>query len=226
MNSQNLSCQAAAPLLLTKLYPAHAEDAPQLERVALLERLLDASEQRLIVLSAPAGFGKSTVLSQLRSRLQGQGTRVAWLSCDESDSEPARFLQYLIAAIALQLPGFGQGTKQLLRSEVSLSNDTLLESFIDELGKVERDLPANTLAAPQDERGAPLDSQIHSCVPCHACRPARPCANNEGARQSAICRPVGLTGTRHAARRALQLACLRIGLNILAQSIHEPLRNG
>ena len=76
------------------------EGAPLLERVALLERLLDASEQRLIVLSAPAGFGKSTVLSQLRSRLQGQGTRVAWLSCDESDSEPARFLQYLVAAVA------------------------------------------------------------------------------------------------------------------------------
>ncbi|MDN5516224.1 MAG: LuxR family transcriptional regulator, partial [Pseudomonas sp.] len=98
MNSQNPICQAAVPLLRTKLYPAHAEGAPLLERSALIERLLEAREQRLIVLSAPAGFGKSTVLSQLRRRLQEQGARVAWLSCDESDSEPARLLQYLVAA--------------------------------------------------------------------------------------------------------------------------------
>ena len=66
MNSQNPSCQSAAPLLLTKLYPAHAEGAPLLERAALLERLLDASEQRLIVLSAPAGFGDAGRLAVVR----------------------------------------------------------------------------------------------------------------------------------------------------------------
>lgn len=133
MNSQNLSCQAAAPLLLTKLYPAHAEGAPQLERVALLERLLDASEQRLIVLSAPAGFGKSTVLSQLRSRLQGQGTRVAWLSCDESDSEPARFLQYLIAAVAAVCPGFGGNAAALLQGEISWPLEAVIDALLDDL---------------------------------------------------------------------------------------------
>jgi LuxR family maltose regulon positive regulatory protein len=91
MNSHSPLRQSTVPLLLpTKLYPACAEGAPLLERSALLERLLEARGQRLILLSAPAGFGKSAVLSQLRKRLQAQGVRVAWLSCDESDSEPAR----------------------------------------------------------------------------------------------------------------------------------------
>jgi len=133
MNSQNPSCQSAAPLLRTKLYPAHAEGAPLLERAALLERLLDASEQRLIVLSAPAGFGKSTVLSQLRSRLQGQGTRVAWLSCDESDSEPARFLQYLVAAVAATCPGFGSSAAALLQGEISWPLEAVIDALLDDL---------------------------------------------------------------------------------------------
>lgn len=133
MNSQNPSCQSAVPLLRTKLYPAHAEGAPLLERAALLERLLDASEQRLIVLSAPAGFGKSTVLSQLRSRLQGQGTRVAWLSCDESDSEPARFLQYLVAAVAAACPGFGSSAAALLQGEISWPLEAVIDALLDDL---------------------------------------------------------------------------------------------
>ncbi|WP_457977213.1 LuxR C-terminal-related transcriptional regulator [Ectopseudomonas composti] len=133
MNSQNPICQAAVPLLRTKLYPAHAEGAPLLERSALIERLLEAREQRLIVLSAPAGFGKSTVLSQLRRRLQEQGARVAWLSCDESDSEPARLLQYLVAAIAAACPGFGSSTTALLQGEISWPLEAVIDAFLDDL---------------------------------------------------------------------------------------------
>ena len=72
----------AVPLLRTKLFPADAGAPTLLPRSALIERLLAAREQRLVVLSAPAGFGKSTVLSLLRQHLQRQGARVAWLSCD------------------------------------------------------------------------------------------------------------------------------------------------
>jgi LuxR family maltose regulon positive regulatory protein len=140
MNSQNPTCQAAAPLLRTKLYPAHAEGAPLLERSALIERLLEAREQRLMVLSAPAGFGKSTVLSQLRSRLQAQGARVAWLSCDESDSEPARLLQYLVAAVAAVCPGFGSSATALLQGEISWPLEAAIDAFIDDLKGLPQDL--------------------------------------------------------------------------------------
>ncbi|WP_313116173.1 helix-turn-helix transcriptional regulator [Ectopseudomonas guguanensis] len=140
MTSQNPACQTAAPLLRTKLYPAHAEGAPLLQRSALLERLLEAREQRLIVLSAPAGFGKSTVLSQLRSRLQGQGARVAWLSCDESDGEPARLLQYLVAAIGAVCPGFGSSATALLQGEVSWPLEAVIDAFLDDLRGLSDDL--------------------------------------------------------------------------------------
>lgn len=140
MNSHNPSCPAAAPLLRTKLYPAHAEGAPLLERSALLERLLEAREQRLIILSAPAGFGKSTVLSQLRTRLQEQGARVAWLSCDESDGEPARLLQYLVAAIGAVCPGFGSSATALLQGEVSWPVEAVIDAFLDDLKGLSEDL--------------------------------------------------------------------------------------
>jgi len=68
------------PLLRTKLFPAESAGRPLLAREALLDRLFKAREQRLILLSAPAGFGKSTVLSQFRLRLLETGARVAWLS--------------------------------------------------------------------------------------------------------------------------------------------------
>jgi LuxR family transcriptional regulator, maltose regulon positive regulatory protein len=133
MTSQNQPRLQAFPLLRTKLYPAHGEGAPLLERSALLERLLAAREQRLLLLSAPAGFGKSTVLSQLRRRLQAQGARVAWLSCDEADSEPPRFLQYLIASIELACPGFGSSASALLQGDISWPLEAVIDAFIDDL---------------------------------------------------------------------------------------------
>lgn len=133
MINQTPSCPSPIPLLRTKLYPAHGEGAPLLERSALLERLQAAREQRLIVLSAPAGFGKSTVLSQWRRRLQEQGARVAWLSCDEADSEPPRFLQYLVAAIEAACPGVGRSASALLQGEVNWPIEAVIDAFLEDL---------------------------------------------------------------------------------------------
>ena len=72
----------AVPLLRTKLFPADAGAPTLLPRNALIERLLAAREQRLVVLSAPAGFGKSTVLSLLRQHLQRQGLAAAQIHSD------------------------------------------------------------------------------------------------------------------------------------------------
>jgi LuxR family transcriptional regulator, maltose regulon positive regulatory protein len=140
MNSQPPSRPRALPVLRTKLFPAESSGRPLLARTALLERLFSARGQRLILLSAPAGFGKSTVLSQFRLRLLEAGAHVAWLSCDESDSEPQRLLHYLIAAIDAQIPGFGKHTARLLRDDLSLPNEALLDSFIADLKRVQGEL--------------------------------------------------------------------------------------
>ena len=55
---------------------------------------------RLTLLSAPAGFGKTTVLAQLASRARDDGEQVAWLNCDERDKDPAMFADNLAAALA------------------------------------------------------------------------------------------------------------------------------
>ena len=72
-------------------------------RDRLSERLDRAADARMILLSAPAGFGKTTLLS---SWLERHPTRaVAWLSLDASDDDPSRFWPYVATALAAALPG-------------------------------------------------------------------------------------------------------------------------
>ena len=64
-----------------------------------MERLDDglAAGHRLTLVSAPAGFGKTTLVSEW---VAGRGRPAAWLSLDEGDSDPGRFLAYLVAALS------------------------------------------------------------------------------------------------------------------------------
>lgn len=128
------------PLLRTKLFPADAGGRPLLPRRALIERLLAARDRRVLILSAPAGFGKSTVLSLFRQHLQAEGAHVAWLSCDEADSEPQRLLQYLVAAVDAALPGFGGNTVGLLQGDVNWPIEAVIDAFVGDLKRIEGEL--------------------------------------------------------------------------------------
>lgn len=127
-------------LLPTKLYPPEAGARAMLVRGALIERLFEQRDKRLLILSAPAGFGKSTVLLQFGQRLQQAGARLAWLSCDEADSEPQRLLLYLIGAIERAVPGFGEQAVNLLQSEISLPLEAVIDAFLAELSRIEGEL--------------------------------------------------------------------------------------
>ena len=93
------------PLLATKLYIAPVRPT-LVSRPRLIERLCGGMHRQLTLISAPAGFGKTTLLSECAVRC---GRLVAWLSLDESDNDPARFLAYLIAALQSIEAGIGQG---------------------------------------------------------------------------------------------------------------------
>jgi LuxR family maltose regulon positive regulatory protein len=90
-----------AGLLTTKLHiPSVRPDLVSRSRLA--ERLNAGLGRKLVLVSAPAGFGKTTLLSAWAASC---GQPVAWLSLDERDNDPARFLAYLVAA--LQTAGVG-----------------------------------------------------------------------------------------------------------------------
>jgi LuxR family maltose regulon positive regulatory protein len=92
-----------APLLTTKFYvpPARRELVP---RPRLIERLNVGLGRKLTLASAPAGFGKTTLLSEW---VAACGRPVAWLSLDEEDNDLARFLAYLVGALQM-IPDLGE----------------------------------------------------------------------------------------------------------------------
>jgi LuxR family maltose regulon positive regulatory protein len=104
----------AAPLLTTKLYipPLRADLAP---RPRLLGQLDDGLRQgrRLTLVSAPAGFGKTTLVAGWIYTLARE---VAWLSLDEDDNDPVQFLTYLIAALQQVDGRIGRTLQQILGS--------------------------------------------------------------------------------------------------------------
>ena len=85
----------STPILTTKLYIPPPRPKAVL-RPRLIERLNEGLQRKLTLISAPAGFGKTTLVSEW---VAGCGRPVAWLSLDEGDNDPARFLTYLVAAL-------------------------------------------------------------------------------------------------------------------------------
>ena len=85
-------------LLTTKLYIPQAH--PNLvSRLRLSECLEEGMGRKLTLISAPAGFGKTTLLSEWRMLHLSSEWPLAWVSLDEGDNDPARFLSYFVAAL-------------------------------------------------------------------------------------------------------------------------------
>ncbi len=79
----------------------------QVAREALLDKLGQTAMERLVLVCAPAGFGKTTTLQQWRSRLADQGIATAWLALDAQDNDRSRFLAGLQAALERLADGTG-----------------------------------------------------------------------------------------------------------------------
>jgi LuxR family maltose regulon positive regulatory protein len=82
-------------------------------RPRLIERLNDGAQRKLTLVSAPAGFGKTTLVSEWIAQSE---RLTAWLSLDEDDNDPARFMSYLIAALQRIQPEIGQGVFPMLQT--------------------------------------------------------------------------------------------------------------
>ena len=104
----------AGPLLETKLHVPRWRRS-LVARPRLSERLSRGAESVLTLVSAPAGFGKTTLLAEWLAVAAADGRSVAWLSIDQRDNDPALFWTYLIAALNTGVPGVGAGALALLQ---------------------------------------------------------------------------------------------------------------
>src|SRR5512139_364741 len=95
----------STPILATKLYIPPPRPRTVL-RPRLIVRLNEGLHGKLTLISAPAGFGKTTLVSEW---VAGCQRPAAWLSLDEGDNDPTRFLMYLIAALQTLPPKIGGG---------------------------------------------------------------------------------------------------------------------
>ena len=99
----------------TRARPPHSM-ARTLERRVLLERLSHGLDRQVVVLQAPAGFGKTTLLSQAMRHLRSQRVDCAWLTVDRSDALRSRFLANLSRALALAGEADGRSWPKALRA--------------------------------------------------------------------------------------------------------------
>ncbi|NIW45813.1 MAG: LuxR family transcriptional regulator, partial [Gammaproteobacteria bacterium] len=112
----------------------------RVQRPGLIEHLNDGLDRKLTLLSAPAGFGKTTLVSHWVEKLQegadGESIKAAWLSLDEDDNDPVRFLTYYIAALNQIKVDIGQGALSMLQSPQPPSPNSVLISLINELATI------------------------------------------------------------------------------------------
>ena len=105
-------------------------------RPKLLEKLNKGLHRKLIFISAPAGFGKTTVLSDW---IEQTKIPTAWYSLDKRDNDPTEFLTYIIAGIRNIKNGFGEGSKKLLNAPVKPNIESIVGLLINDAIKVEED---------------------------------------------------------------------------------------
>jgi LuxR family maltose regulon positive regulatory protein len=102
-------------------------------RPRLTKKLDPEAGRRLTLVSAPAGFGKSTLLGKWTEERAGGGHPVAWLSLDEGDNDPVRFLSYLVAALRTVEEGIGEAVLAALRSPEPPRMEALAGALINEM---------------------------------------------------------------------------------------------
>ncbi|CVK19124.1 tetratricopeptide repeat protein [Sporomusa sphaeroides] len=120
-------------LLLLKLMPPR-RGSGTIERSGLIKKIAGGGQQ-FVLLTAPAGYGKTTTMLQLADTA---GRTLVWYQLDAHDNDPAVFLRYLTAGIARQLPGFGQQVLPLFAGDFEGRLRLLLTAFVNELYRWEQ----------------------------------------------------------------------------------------
>ncbi len=125
-------------LLQTKLRipQSRPKIVPRPRLIAKLDQTLQA-DCRLALISAPAGFGKTVLLSGWAGQ---QELPAAYLSLEEEENDLKRFLAYLVAALQTAVPDLGQGASAMLRSPEAIAAEPIMTALINEINGLGQDL--------------------------------------------------------------------------------------
>ena len=123
-------------LILTKLRLPFTRPA-LVARQGLQEQIVLGLSGPLTMITAPAGFGKTTLLA---SHIAGLGMPIAWLSLDKDDNQEGRFLSYLVAALRKADHAIGSKAAQMLASTQLAQAEVVLTSLINDLDSIDTDI--------------------------------------------------------------------------------------
>ncbi len=126
------------PVLGTKLHlPMPRRQLVTRARLTDRLRVAPRSMPRLVLVSAPAGFGKTTLLTQWLAgdtpRAAGDSPRVAWLSLDDGDADVGRFVGHLVAAVRTTSPALGLDALAMLEHDDGTPPEAVLASLVNDL---------------------------------------------------------------------------------------------
>ena len=125
----------STPILATKLYiPPHRPNS--IPRPRLMAQLNEGLHRKLTLVSAPAGFGKTTLVTEWLIRC---GRPTAWLSLDERDNDLNNFLAYLVAAMQTIVPDFGTDIVAILQAPPPVPTEPVLTLLLNEIAKIPHD---------------------------------------------------------------------------------------
>lgn len=118
------------PILATKLFAPRLREQT-VARTRLVERLNTGLSNKLTLVSASAGYGKTTLVSEWIASLNSH--RVGWFSLDSADGDPSRFLAYLLAALQKAMKGLGADASLMLAAPQPPPPEAIITSLVNEL---------------------------------------------------------------------------------------------
>jgi LuxR family maltose regulon positive regulatory protein len=142
-------------LLNTKLYIPHLRPG-LVTRQRLVDKLYRGMSGKLTLISAPAGFGKTTLLIEC---VENCGRSIAWLTLDKADNDPTRFLAYIIATLQTIQEDIGEDILGAIQSPQPPPEETLLTSLLNDIAEI-----PDPFALVLDDYHVITENQIHELV--------------------------------------------------------------
>jgi LuxR family transcriptional regulator, maltose regulon positive regulatory protein len=152
-----------ADVLATKLFVPPAR-ANLVVRQRLFDRLQAGLRDKLTLISAPAGFGKTTLFSAWRETAAGRELPVGWVSLDSADNDPLRFWSYVITALDTLAPGVGATALALLQSPQPPPIESVLTSVLNAFSAASAVPPARAGALVLDDYHLITAPAIHATL--------------------------------------------------------------